>query len=371
MRLKKNLFFIIFITLFVVQINAQTLIKHNNPSNTLQEKWEWAANNIVDDECWIGYSFEKLMNENSYMGCFNSDDDGYPTLEEILAHKGKKILKSSSQETNYKRHRQLICCSDDSGEKVIKRIGVLFKLNKKDRNGLITDVIISNLTLAIDLENLSLIWLGNATPAQSMNHLKELYNETNEKDAKKEIIMGISLHPADKQINDFLKKIIYSKADDELRKTSVFWLGNQELKETPKLLGNIVKNDRSEEVRKEAIFALSLNDTEEADDVLIKIARKNKEIELRKSAIFWLGQKASRKSIEFLDETIFSDDETEIQKHAVFALAQHENDVALDKLIKAARTHPNPQVRKSAIFWLGQTEDERALDVIVEFIKGK
>ena len=371
MKFKINIYLIVVVLLGIIQLNGQKLLKHNDPSKTLSEKWEWALKNNADNEYWIGYSFEKLMNENSYMGCFSDDVDGYPTLEDILSHKGEKILKYGSKETNYQRHKHLVCCSDDSGKKVIKKIGVLCKLTKKRGSRQITDMIISNLTLAIDLENLSLVWLGNAIPAHSINHLMELYEQANDQDAKKEIIVGISLHPAEKQINDFLKNIIYSKADDELRKTAVFWLGNQELKETPKLLEDIVKNDRSEEVRKEAVFAVSLIDTEEATDVLINIARKNKEQEIRKSAIFWLGQKASKKSIDFLDETAFGDDETEIQKQAVFALSQLEGSQAIDKLIKVAKTHPNYKIRKNAIFWLGQSEDDRALDVIVEFIKGK
>lgn len=371
MKLKIKFYLIITMFLGLVQVNGQKLIKHLDTDTSLPEKWEWALEKNNENEYWIGYSFKRLMDERSRIGCFSDDTDGYPTLEDILSHKGEKILKIGLGKKDQYGHKHWVVCSEESGKKVVKRIAVICRIKKKNGDPIIKDVIISNLTLPVDLDDLSLVWLGNENSMESFSHLKRLYAQADELNAKKEIMVGISLHPADKEINKFLKDVIYSNADDELRKAAVFWLGNQELKETPKLLREIVEKDRSHEVRKEGVFSLSLVETEEATDFLIDIARNNKEHEIRKSAIFWLGQKASKKSVEFLEETVFSDEETAIQKQAVFALSQLDDDKALDKLIKVAKTHPNYKIRKNAIFWLGQSEDDRALDVIVEFIKAK
>ena len=104
-------------------------------------------------------------------------------------------------------------------------------------------------------------------------------------------------------------------------------------------------------------------------DFLIRIAEKDPDRELRKQALFWLGQQAGKRSLEVLGNVVEkSDDDTEVQKQAVFAISQRPRDEAIPLLIKIARTHAKPAVRKQAMFWLGQTGDERALEFFKEIL---
>jgi hypothetical protein len=84
--------------------------------------------------------------------------------------------------------------------------------------------------------------------------------------------------------------------------------------------------------------------------------------DVRKSAVFWLGQEAADAATKDLkalvgDEAI----ESEVRESAVFALSQRPADQAVPALMEVARTSRDPRLRRSAIFWLGQTDDPRAL----------
>ena len=107
---------------------------------------------------------------------------------------------------------------------------------------------------------------------------------------------------------------------------------------------------------------------DEAVNFLIKVAGSDPDRELKKQSLFWLGQKAGQRSLDALGESLNSDPDTEVQKQAVFAISQRPRDEAVPLLIKIAKTHSKAEVRKQAIFWLGQTGDERALDFFKEVL---
>ncbi|MBS1809937.1 MAG: HEAT repeat domain-containing protein [Acidobacteria bacterium] len=99
-----------------------------------------------------------------------------------------------------------------------------------------------------------------------------------------------------------------------------------------------------------------------AVDFLINVASNDQDRELRKQSMFWLGQKAGDRSLKYLTDVVEkTGEDTEVQKQAVFAIGQRNKDEAIPLLIKIAKSHQNLAVRKQAIFWLGQSGDERAL----------
>jgi HEAT repeat protein len=102
---------------------------------------------------------------------------------------------------------------------------------------------------------------------------------------------------------------------------------------------------------------------------LIRVAETEQDRELRKQSLFWLGQKAGNRTLEVLSSVIEKpNDDIEVQKHVVFAISQRRKDEAVPLLIKIAKTHPRAEVRKQAIFWLGQTGDARALELFKEIL---
>jgi HEAT repeat protein len=244
-------------------------------------------------------------------------------------------------------------------------------------------------------------WLGRANNDESLDFLKSLAAQDQEKRVAEHSVMAIAFHD-DARVSSILEDFIRASSNQNTRKTAVFWLG-----QTPghhPLLGELVRNEQedtqvrkqaafaigvsrdqramsqleslyaavnSREVKKQIIFAASINREENAGvDFLIRAAETDQDRELRKQALFWLGQKAGKRALEALGKTAESDDaDTQVQKQAVFAISQRPKDEAVPLLIKIARTHSKPQVRRQAIFWLGQTGDERALEFFKEILR--
>ena len=84
--------------------------------------------------------------------------------------------------------------------------------------------------------------------------------------------------------------------------------------------------------------------------------------DVKKSAVFWVGQEAATAATKDLKALVGDDAiESEVRESAVFALSQRPADQAVPALMEVAKTSHDPRLRRSAIFWLGQTEDPRAL----------
>lgn len=93
---------------------------------------------------------------------------------------------------------------------------------------------------------------------------------------------------------------------------------------------------------------------------------------VRKTAVFWLGQEAARSlSAELEDIVAADDDDREVRKAAIFALSLRPADEAVPALIRIARTTPDLDLRRTAMFWLGQSNDPRAIDFFEEVLLGK
>lgn len=91
--------------------------------------------------------------------------------------------------------------------------------------------------------------------------------------------------------------------------------------------------------------------------------------EMRRTAVFWLGQEAAAEAGKALDSIAGDQlGDREVRKQAVFALSQREGE-GVPALIRIARSNPDPELRKTALFWLGQTEDPRALALFEEILR--
>lgn len=157
------------------------------------------------------------------------------------------------------------------------------------------------------------------------------------------------------------------KAGREVRKSAIFWAGQQGGDETAGDLEKLMY-DADNEVAKSATFAIAQLDSDRATRMLLTAARNNDVAsEVRKSAVFWLGQAAGDKATEGLVEIAESED-TEIKKQAVFALSQVKGERSTEALMQLARTSNDPEVRKSALFWLGQSRDPRVLTFFEEIL---
>ena len=344
----------------------------------LADRWRWAIsedkNKNVHENFWIGYSFVKMMQINSFTGSFYSDSKrNKPTLCELL---GVKTCVRDEESFGSAHKVSLTDGSTiidtDSGEERIvpKEVGVLFEFTHGtgDENN-VKKIVVSNFSLHVDLNDEPVYWLGNAQAEESIQLLLSCFTPSAPTSVQQSIISAIGLHPPSKEVILTLSNILRGDAVEAVRKDAAFWLGETNSGDALVVLYERALNDPSREVEESCVFGISQMKGGSASDSLIALARHANDRETKKKAMFWLGQKASKKALTALEKFANDNDDTEIQKNAVFALTQFPDEQGLESLIRIAKTHPNPQVRKQAIFWLGENGGERALNTLVEILK--
>ncbi|MBI1808234.1 MAG: HEAT repeat domain-containing protein [Ignavibacteria bacterium] len=356
---------------------SEKVVRHPDSNTQLIDRWKWARveaeSRKFSNGYWIGYSIQRLMQRNWSIGTHFSDERrNHPSLAEVITGQKEvdiRSLKASGQNLTIVGNQIII--EDETGrhEKVMKEIGILFHF-PRDRADQTNQVIVSNLSLIVDLEGAPLLWLGGADEEESVAFLHDQFTSSRSDEVKEQLIAAIGLHEKSKKVFTTLREALTGSETNEVREEAAFWLGQMNTDEALKLLVHTVETDRSDDIREKAIFAISQMEGELALDALIGIARKNPDSEVRTKAMFWLGQKASEKAVATLRDIAYSEEETDVQKSALFALTQLPDHTGTDELIKIAKTHPNPKVRKEAIFWLGQCDDDpRALETLIEIVK--
>lgn len=377
LKIYQGLFFLLLLTLFFTISAADSVIRHPNPGELLNERWQWALREAASQgDVWIGYSIRRMMYKDSHIGSFHHpprEDDislqellyGAETQPDQSRLTEEEQLKEAAEKALAEIHNQ-----DYPREKISKEVAILFRLNPASDSGSpIQDIKISNLNLAVNLKFLPLYWLGEAENAQSLALLQEIFEKENDEEIKEDIITAISIHDSPAEVFSFLKSVVNGDEEESIRESAVFWMGQQDSKEALEFLIHTAENDRSGNIREEAVFAISQIEIPAATDALVNLARSSRDHEIQKEAVFWLGQKASKQAESALTDFAYSHDDVEIQKSAVFALSQLSDNSGVPKLIEIAKRHPHPKIRKEAIFWLSQSDDPRAVDTLVDILQ--
>jgi hypothetical protein len=351
-----RLIFSIFILMAATAIFAEdTIIRHPQPSGPLAQRWEWAMNQAGSgSDFWIGYSIERMMNEDSFIGSFHYPPEERETSLQQLIY-GSEATDDQPQLSDDEELRKAaqdalaeLQNRDLPKEKVLKEVALLFRIDPARSSGAgIEELFISNLSLSVDLESLPLYWLGRAKNLPSITLLQKIFENESLAVLKEEIITAVGIHDESAPVFAFLKQMVNSNEDEDVRENAVFWMGQQNSKEALDFLAATAENDRSRQIREEAVFAISQVELPAATDLLIHLAKTAKVQEIQVEAIFWLGQKASEEAETALEEFAYNHDEYELQKSV----------------------HPHPKIRKEAIFWLSQSDDPRALDTLVEIVQ--
>ncbi|NQT27468.1 HEAT repeat domain-containing protein [candidate division KSB1 bacterium] len=342
----------------------QEVIQISDHTQFLKARWNEAfqEKKSLDQSCWIGYSIEVETESNVH---FRHGHGNYPTLEEILT--GQTSAKEMSVQDAAKT--ALNHQDNKPPQKIRKNMGILLKFDKNgDRAQDCREINIMDFNSQCDLKNHSLIWMGQVEQSESLPFLTDLYKKVDNTENKEDLVAAIAFHQKEEATIPFLKKVVKSKEDDDVRESAVFWLSQQD-GDVLDFLVDVAHTDRSEDIREHAVFAISQVDGKEAEEALIRLAKKDKDPEVRKKAVFWLGQKASEKATRFLKDVVDDDPDTDVKEHAVFALSQMDTEESLEVLMKIAKTHPNREVRKKAIFWLGQSDQPEAVDFLISLVR--
>jgi len=355
---------------------ATQVIRCPEGTGTLAQRWEWARQTVRRQSpaagYWVGYSIEKLMEENTYIGCFIGDGPKEVSLGELLDG-GKTFYPSHRGNMSFFSGRGFFdrrADSDRMVKLVKKRIGVLYRF-AKGAEGVLESVGAVDDHLPIAFEGKPLLWLGPATETESLKLLESLYDRPATGKLAGRIVETAGIHEESAPVVPFLERVIKSRAAEPVRVEAVSALSGYGDARITGILAPLAKSDASLEVRKEAIDVLGDIGKPEAIDVLIEIARTNGPEEVRKEAVQALGENPSEKTIAALERIIVNDTVPDVQEEAVDALAGIESGAGLPVLIRTAKTHPVIQIRKAAVEALGESSDQRALAALIELAKNK
>ena len=373
----KLLFPLLLITISSVSFHPQQMIKIETVTGDLANQFKAAFNKERSDgNFWIGYSILRTDEHQFLIGSsYFTDELNTVTLRDIIQNTEKYQTYNtlSNKIKNKKKHGRSISINDGFSihhNKGTDRETALLFMYDKNSGSIVNfaEVLVCNLSLYVDLENHPVLWLGQKENKSSLEFLLELNKKMKGEFQTKELIPAIAIHTDQQIVTSFLKEIIFSNAERDLRECSVFWLGFQNNYDALDALRKIIKNEPLKDLRKEAVFGLSNIDLPEATDELITIARRNGDDELRKNAVYGLGNKSVKKAEDALKNIVETDPDIEIKKHAVYALANSSNN-NVPYLIDIAKNHSSLSIRKCAIWSLSNSNDERALDALIALAK--
>lgn len=337
------------LAMLVLPSSAQKVVHYDgDESATLSTRLEWASRQGTSGK-WVGYSIERMMSENSYIGAWSTRSTRV-TFGELLY--GIKV----------ERHQN----NRASDKQVVKELVMLFEMNS---NGSLRDVRFSTLEGQADLDGKDVVFLGMVDTDQSLDYVAGEFRQSDSDEVREELTAAIAMHK-NRDAGDLLADILEDDDSVDVRSQAAFWLS--QVSDSDVTVGRLIDaalTDKSEDVREQAVFAISQVESESATDALVKLARSGP-ADIRDESVFWLGQKASDVATKHLSEIIDEDPDVEVKKQAIFALAQQDSKDSVNRLVEIARTHDQAAVRKEAIFWLSQSDDPVALEAIIELARG-
>ncbi|MFK7844667.1 MAG: HEAT repeat domain-containing protein [Rhodothermales bacterium] len=362
------------------QSRAQEVIQHADEQESLNARLDWAKKTATSGQksgFWVGYSISKYMESNAWMGKIGGDNWG--SRPSIYALVGKADLEAELPEdlrknVNFSMEGTFHFNSRHGANKelYLRDIAVLvyYPSVKRFTNHQPADIVKSNMSLGVDLDNRPLYWLGKSSDGESSRYLQSLFRKSTIEDVRSDLLGAISIHENIKENLDFLANVLKNEPSAGIRENAAFWVGQMDTPEGLSILEKVLVSDKSIDVREHTVFAISQMSSQAALNVLIDLARNGKQRSVKEKAIFWLGQQASENAFEALEEIVMDEEDSDVQEQAVFALSQMPADKSIPKLIEIATTHANVNVRKKAIFWLGDSGDPRAVELLIELVQG-
>jgi hypothetical protein len=294
---------------------------------------------------WIGYRVPRIDSEHSI--CCGNYNDGEVCGTCQLENERGGVSINRNDAVKLEGSRELLVLLRAENRKVMR-------------------VRVASEDCTLDAGGARLVWLTGVKAEESVQMLAGYvlggtFAAHEHSGMGDEALTAMALH-ADAAAGRALAEFTEARQPEELRKKTVFWLGEARGAAGFERLKVLARSDSSTEVRSQIAFALSVSRETGALDELIRMAKDDTSSHVRGQALFWLAQKAGKKAVGAISAALENDPETEVKKKAVFALSQLPKDEGVPKLIDVAQSNRNPEVRKQAMFWLGQSNDPRALE---------
>jgi HEAT repeats len=157
---------------------------------------------------------------------------------------------------------------------------------------------------ALDGGGLTIHWLSNVSPGDSVNVLGSLLTGASSKRMADGALVALAMHrePA------ALERLLSAAKDGpttHLRGQALFWLAQRAGDQAVGAITDAIANDPETDVKKRAVFALSQLPKDEGVPMLIQVARTNTNPAVRKQAMFWLGQTRDPRAVKFFEDILF------------------------------------------------------------------
>jgi hypothetical protein len=311
---------------------------------------------------WIGYRMPMVAGPRQ-MCCFDTISDASTCCGVCRLESGSGVSMNTGD------------LRDSRGGRITLEPATEFLVLARLENGAVTRVRTFTPDCDIDATGLSVVWLNDVKPDESIAWLSSLVASSPDSGdghdrVGKTAMTAIALHnvaAADRALESF----VAPARPEWLRGDTAFWLGNSRGEAGARLLARMIAEDPSDKVRDKVTFGLSVSKVPAALTTLIATARDDRSTKVRGQALFWLAQKAGTQAVAVIAGAIDNDPDTEVKKKAVFALSQLPKDEGVPKLMDVARNNRNPEVRKQAMFWLGQSKDPRAVKFFEDILLKK
>jgi len=155
---------------------------------------------------------------------------------------------------------------------------------------------------SMDVRGNAAFWLGHRGGARGRQILRKVIDDTDSYQLVDQAITGIA-QDEDRGATDLLLTLAKTHRSAQVRKQSIFWLGQRAGEKATKDLKEAT-DDPDDEVREMAVFSISQLPRDRAVPELIQLARTHKSRRVREKAIFWLGQSGDQRALDFIEEVL-------------------------------------------------------------------
>ncbi|MEO8294671.1 MAG: HEAT repeat domain-containing protein [Gemmatimonadota bacterium] len=154
-----------------------------------------------------------------------------------------------------------------------------------------------------ELKKEAIFLLANRRTPESRQALRTFYQRTTDEELKKTVIFQLAQDGSPENLQ-FLKSTALDEGSSaEIRKTAIFWLGqNRSIDMTE--LEDLYTHSDSREIKEQIIFVYSQRHETAAVDRLMTLARHDPDPDLRKKALFWLAQSHDDRVTRFLTDLV-------------------------------------------------------------------
>lgn len=154
-----------------------------------------------------------------------------------------------------------------------------------------------------DLKKEAIFLLANRRSPESSQALRSFYARTSDEELKKAVLFHLAQTGSEENLRFLKTTALDASTPDEIRKTAIFWLGQNRATDMAELR-ELYDHAESREIKEQIIFAYSQRHEDAAVDQLMTLARHDPDIELRKKALFWLGQSHDARVTSFLTDLV-------------------------------------------------------------------